>query len=64
MSLSHPHAITRKKSTTSSGAEQGNDRSRPTGRLKEQTESQPMIVCARGDVLRAVAEASGVEQIT
>ncbi len=64
MSLSHPHTITRKKSTTSSRAGQGNDMSRPTSRFKEQTESPQMIVCARYDVLRALAHASGVEQIT
>ncbi|HMS85334.1 MAG TPA: hypothetical protein PKD12_16955 [Nitrospira sp.] len=38
--------------------------SRPTSRFKEQTESPQMIVCARYDVLRALAHASGVEQIT
>ncbi|MBS0167545.1 MAG: hypothetical protein AB7P24_17245 [Nitrospira sp.] len=38
--------------------------SSPVRHLKEQTESPPMTVCARYDVLRALAHASGVEQIT
>ncbi|HMS83459.1 MAG TPA: hypothetical protein PKD12_07395 [Nitrospira sp.] len=64
MSLPPPHAITRKKSTTSSRVGPGSGRSSPLSHLKEQTESPQMIVCARYDVLRALAHASGVEQVT
>ncbi|MDR4469697.1 MAG: hypothetical protein MRJ68_15620 [Nitrospira sp.] len=64
MSVLHPHPVTRKKSTSSSRARQGNGVSSPDRHLKEQTESPPMTVCARYDVLRALAHASGVEQIT
>ena len=64
MSLSHPHTITRKKSTTSSRAGPGSGLSSPITRLKEKTEYPQMIVCARYDVLRALAHASGVEQVT
>ena len=35
-----------------------------TGRDRTTCADPPMIVCVRYDVLRAVAEASGVEQIT
>lgn len=64
MSLSHAHSITRKKSPTSSRAGQASGLSGSISRLKEETEYPRMIVCARYDVLRALAQASGVEQVT
>ena len=64
MSLSHPQPITRKKSTPSSPSGQGSKLSSPIRHLKDKTESPQMTVCARYDVLRALAHASGVEQIT
>ena len=64
MSVSHPQLITRKKSTNSSRARQGSGVSSPARHPKEQTATPQMAVCARHDVLRALAHASGVEQIT
>ena len=64
MSVSHPQPITRKKSTSSCRAGQGSGVSSPVRHLTEQTETLQMTVCARYDVLRALAHASGVEQIT
>ena len=64
MSVSHSQPFTRKKSITSFRAGQGRGVSSPVRHLKAQTETPQMIVCARYDVLRALAHASGVEQIT
>jgi len=64
VSLSQSHALTRKKPSPSSRAEQGSSLSSPIRRPKDKTETPEVLVCARYDVLRAVAEASGVEQIT